>query len=303
MKIDTLGVQAFIAIHEQGSFSRAAQSLHITQTALSRRLKNLEEHLGVRLVERSTRTVALTDIGREFLPQAKRLLAELAMALAEIKETGRSLRGDVTLACVPTVGVRFLPRVVQRYSALHPQNRIRILDHSSHDVAAAVLRREAEFGIGMQQVHDPSLTVTPLLEDRYVLVCGAQHALARSKRLTWRQLAGHALIWPGQASGNRLLLDQALQPQQLRLRADYEVQHSSTAVGLVAEGVGAAVVPELAMQHGAYPQLRTIALINPVVSRTLVLLTRAQAQLTPAASALYEVIRREAQRVSKTKSA
>lgn len=303
MKIDTLGVQAFIAIHEQGSFSRAAQSLHITQTALSRRLKNLEEHLGVRLVERSTRAVALTDIGREFLPQAKRLLAELAMALAEIKETGRSLRGDVTLACVPTVGVRFLPRVVQRYAALHPQNRIRILDHSSHDVAAAVLRREAEFGIGMQQVHDPSLTVTPLLEDRYVLVCGAQHELARSKRLTWRQLAGHTLIWPGQASGNRLLLDQALQPQQLRLRADYEVQHSSTAVGLVAEGVGAAVVPELAMQHGAYPQLRTIALINPVVSRTLVLLTRAQAQLTPAASALYEVIRREAQRVSKTKSA
>ncbi len=302
MKIDTLGVQAFIAIHEQGSFSRAAQSLHITQTALSRRLKNLEEHLGVRLVERSTRTVALTDIGREFLPQAKRLLAELAMALAEIRETGRSLRGDVTMACVPTVGVRFLPRVVQRYAALHPQNRIRILDHSSHDVAAAVLRREAEFGIGMQQVHDPSLTVTPLLEDRYVLVCGAQHELARSKRLTWRQLAGHTLIWPGQASGNRLLLDQALQPQQLRLRADYEVQHSSTAVGLVAEGVGAAVVPELAMQHGAYPQLRTIALINPVVSRTLVLLTRAQAQLTPAASALYEVIRREAQRVSKVRS-
>ena len=294
MKIDALGVQAFTAINEHGSFSQAAQSLHITQTALSRRLQNLEAHLGVKLIERTTRSLALTAIGQDFLPRARHLLDELAMALAEIRETGKSLRGDVTVACVPTVGVRFLPRVVQLYAALHPDNRIRILDHASSDVAAAVLRREAEFGIAMQQLHDPSLVDVPLLEDRYVLVCSERHPLASHKRLPWQQLEGHALIWPGQASGNRALLEQAIQARGLQLRLAYEVQHSSTAVGLVAEGVGAAVVPELAMQRAAYPQLRTIALIEPVVSRKLVLLTRKHAQLTPAAQALYEVIRREA---------
>src|SRR5919197_650463 len=111
MKIDTLGVQAFIAIADQGSFSRAAQSLHITQTALSRRVQNLEEFLGVKLVERTTRSVALTRIGQDFLPQARRLLTDLATALVEIRETGKALRGDVTIACVPPVGVHYLPRI------------------------------------------------------------------------------------------------------------------------------------------------------------------------------------------------
>jgi DNA-binding transcriptional LysR family regulator len=87
MKIDTLGVQAFIAIAEHGGFQRAAASLHITQTALSRRLQNLEAFLGVRLVERSTRSVALTRIGADFLPRARRLLSELASALTEIRDT------------------------------------------------------------------------------------------------------------------------------------------------------------------------------------------------------------------------
>jgi DNA-binding transcriptional LysR family regulator len=291
MKIDTLGVLAFIAVAEHGSFSRAAVSLHLTQTALSRRLQNLEGLLGMKLLERTTRSVALTSIGRDFLPRAKRLLDELALALAEIRETGKSLRGDVTIACVPTVGVHYLPRIVQRYAARHPDNRIRILDHASSDVAAAVLRREAEFGIGMPGLHDPALSSQALLDDRYVLVCREEHALARHKRLAWRQLEAHTLILPGQSSGNRPILDQALQARELKLRAFYEVQHSSTAVGMVAQGIGAAVVPELAVQRGAYPQLRTIALDDPVVSRTLVLLTRSNAQLTPAAQALFDMLR------------
>jgi len=294
MKIDILGVQAFIAIADDGAFHRAAQALHITQTALSRRLQNLETFLGVRLVERTTRSVSLTPIGRNFLPQARRLLTDLGMALVEIRETGKSLRGDVTIACVPTVGVHYLPRIVQRYAALHPDNRIRILDQASSDVAAAVVRREAEFGINMHSAHDAELTSIPLLTDRFVLVCRDDHALADKKRLAWKQLGQHALVLAGGESGYRPLLDLALEKRQIQLKPFYEVQRSSTAVGLAAEGVAAAVVPALALQKGAYPRLRMIALAEPVVSRTLVLLSRTRAQLTPAAQALYELIRKRA---------
>src|SRR5688572_10086998 len=106
-----LGVQAFVAIADQGGFGRAASTLNLTQTALSRRLQSLEAFLGVKLVERTTRSVALTRIGENFLPQARRLMTEMSAALVEIRETGRALRGDVTLACVPTVGVQYLPRI------------------------------------------------------------------------------------------------------------------------------------------------------------------------------------------------
>jgi DNA-binding transcriptional LysR family regulator len=294
VKIDTAGVQAFIAVALHRNFRRAAAELHITQTALSRRLQTLEVFLGVKLVERTTRSVELSQIGREFLPRARRLLGELETSLTEIRETGRALRGDVAIACVPTVGVRYLPRVIQEYSARHPNNRIKILDHSSYGVAAAVMGREAEFGINVAGTHDSELVSVPLLRDRFVLICRDDHPLADLRSASWRQLEPHPLIFAGQVSGNRPLLDLALAAEAPKLRAYYEVQRSSTALGLVAEGVGAAVVPGLAVQKDAYPRIRVIALVEPAVSRSLVLISPRNAQLSPAAQALYDQLRRHA---------
>jgi DNA-binding transcriptional LysR family regulator len=292
MKLDTLGVEAFIAIADQGSFQKAARAVHITQTALTRRLQNLEGLLGVKLVERTTRSVALTRIGRDFLPQARRLLADLTNALVELRETGKAQRGDVTLACVPTVGVQYLPRIIQTYAARFPHNRIKILDHASSGVVDAVLRREAEFGIHIGGARHPELDTAPLLKDQFVLVCRKDHPLAKAKSLAWKQLESHPLIFVGAESGNRPLLDTALGGR--RLRAHYEVQRSSTALGLVAAGVGAAVVPSLALQKGTYPELRVVPLTDPVVSRSLVLVSRRGAHLSPAAQALYDLLREAA---------
>ena len=291
MKIDTLGVQAFIAIADQGSFRKAADTLYITQTALTRRLQNLESFLGVTLVERTTRSVAVTRIGRDFLPQCRRLLSDLAAALTEIRETGKALRGDVSIACVPTAGIQYLPRIIRQYSARYPNNRIKILDHASSGVAAAVLRREAEFGINIAGPRDAELASEALLRDRFVLICREDHPLASAKSLPWRRLQPYPLILAGADSSNRPLLELALGPSQLALQSFYEVQRSSTAVGLVAAGVAAAVVPRLAIQPGAYPTLRVVALTAPVVSRTLVLISRRNARLSPAAQALHDMIR------------
>jgi DNA-binding transcriptional LysR family regulator len=290
MKLDTLGVQAFIAIAEQGGFGRAAESLHITQTALSRRLQNLEALLGVRLVERTTRSVALTRIGQDFLPQARRLLGDLAIALNEIRESGKALRGEVTLASIPSVGVSYLPGVFRRYSALHPHNGIRVLDYLSPHVTRAVARREAEFGINMQAPPDAGLTSIPILKDHYIAACLAGHPLAKLRRLRWKQLEPYTLILSGHERGGRTLVDFALSTQRVGLRLFYEVQHSFTALGMVSQGVGIAVVPNLMLPKGAYPRLVGVPLVDPVVSRTLVLLSRTGASLSPAAQALYDLI-------------
>lgn len=301
MKIDILGVQAFVAIADHGSFNKAADVLFVTQTAVTQRLRNLEIFLGVTLLERTTRSIALTRTGQDFLPQARRLLQELSAALTEIRETGKALRGDVSIACIPTAGVRFLPQVIREYSALFPANRIKILDHASAGVAEAVLRREAEFGINLAGPNHPELSATPLLEDRFVLVCRDDHALAKRKSLSWAQLQPYPLIFAGQASGNRALLDGHLGAESLHagqgtqaglaLQIHYEVQRNSTALGLADAGIAAAIVPNLAMQKGNYPRLRVISLQNPVISRTLVLVARKAARLSPAAQLLYDMIR------------
>ncbi len=294
MKLDTLGVQAFISIADHSSFQRAADELHISQTAITRRLQNLEHHLGVKLIERTTRAVALTTTGNDFLPQARRLMGELSRALVEIVEYGKARRGDVCIACVPTAGIQFLPRIIQEYSDSFPDNRITILDHSSSAVAEAVVRREAELGINVAQTHHPDLIGARLLTDQFVLICRDDHPLANKKTLAWKQLASYPLIFAGEANANRDVLDQALGSSKVKLQLFYEVQRSSTALGLVAEGVAIAVVPRLAVQKGAYPRLRAVALVDPTISRSLVLLTRKAAHLSPAAQTLYDLIKRRA---------
>jgi DNA-binding transcriptional LysR family regulator len=291
MKLDTLGMQAFKAIANEGSFHQAADVLHITQTALTRRLQNLEANLGVRLVERTTRSLALTGIGKEFLPHCDRLLAELQTTLVELRESGKAQRGNISIACVPTVGVYYLPRVIKEYSARYPDNRIKILDHLSPGVNDAVLRREVEFGICMAGSRNPELVSIPLLQDRYVLICRDDHPLAGKKKLAWRQLAPHPLIFPSLVSSRRAQLNLALADQNLALQPHVEVERSSSAVGMVAAGVAAAVVPRLAVQEGAYPNIRIVAMTAPVVSWTMVLLSRKTAHLSPAAQALYDLLR------------
>ena len=296
MNVDILGLEAFLAIARQGHFTKAARELHLTQTALSRRLQQFEDQLGVKLVERTTRSVSLTPVGEHFLPQARRLVRELRAALVEIRETGLAERGDVSIACVPTVGIQFLPQIIQEYAKRHPENRIQIYDHASADVIDAVLRREVEFGIAVAGTQHPELTTRPLLEDRFVLICREDHPLARRRRLAWDKLGGHSLVFVGSESGNRPLLDTALAADPPILRIQYEVQRSSTAVGLVAAGAAAAIVPRLALQPGAYPNVRVIPLVEPIVSRSLVLVLRTGAHLSPAARALFDLLVRHAKR-------
>jgi DNA-binding transcriptional LysR family regulator len=160
-------------------------------------------------------------------------------------------------------------------------------------VTEAVLRREAEFGISMAGAHHPELVSLPFLQDRYVLICRSDHPLADKKRLFWKQLESYPLICPSHVSRDRAQLDLALGAENLAFQPHFEVERSSTAVGMAAEGVAAAIVPGLAVQRGAYPNLRVVAMTSPVVSWTLVLLTRKKAHLSPAAQALYEIFRKK----------
>jgi DNA-binding transcriptional LysR family regulator len=292
MKLDVLGVQAFVALAEKGSFGKAADSLFISQGALSRRIRNLEDYLGVTLVDRTTRSLQLSRVGSGFLPQARRLLSELQGALQQIREMRDARGGDVTMACVPTVGVRLLPQVLEAYGAAHPSNRVSVLDHSAEGVARAVLERAAEFGIGIAGMHGPDISAEELLHDRFVMVCRKSHRLAKRSRVAWSELEGLPLILPGAGSSNRPLLDDQL-PAGIELHAKFEVQRSATAVGLAAGGAGIAIVPGLALQPGAYPMLSAVPLVRPAASRAFVLLRRRGGSLSPAAEGLVQTIRRE----------
>ena len=228
MKVDTLGVQAFISVADHASFQRAADELHISQTAVTRRLQNLETHLGVKLIERTTRAVGLTPIGSDLLPQVRRLVGELSNALADIVESGKARRGDVSIACVPTAGIQFLPRIIQEYSGSFPDNRITILDHSSAAVAEAVVRREAELGINVAQTHHPDLISTRLLTDQFAFDLPRRSPAGQQEKFgleTARAISAH-LCGRGQRQPQRARPSN-LGGSKIKLRLFYEVRSAA----------------------------------------------------------------------------
>lgn len=288
-----LDLKAFLAVLDLGSFNEAARQLNLSQPALSRRIKGFEEAVGAQLIERTTRHVAPTQIGRELLPLVRRLVDEFEDSILSISDLGGQHRAQVTIASVPTAAFYFLPRVVRSFNEKFPGIRFRILDISANEGLDAVANGEVEFGINITGAARADLNFTPLIEDPFVLACRRDHPLATAKSLTWADLAGHPLIGVSKTSGNRAVLDRALTTAQVQLNWFYEVNHLSTSLGLVEAGLGISVMPKLATPQLEHPVIATVPLKGPLVSRTIGLVERRGGRLSPAAIRFREMLIQE----------
>lgn len=295
MKIDFDGIQAFVVIAELGGFSKAAEHLHVTQTALTRRVQKLESYLGLRLLDRTTRYVELTAVGREFLPQAKAIVGEMTLAVGRLKDMSKNARGSFTLACVPTMASYVLPAVMRRYAETHPGNRVRLLDTTAFEVRDAVLHGQAELGIGIPTDRHPDLIETLLLEEPLMFFCRAEHPLSQRQSVSWSDMGSVELIVVSSMTATRVFMDYQLAKRGISLSGAYEVQHHATAISLVAAGVGAAILPASTLEEDSRPGVRRIPLVSPVVKRKITLFRRKNSTLSPAANAFFELLKTHTQ--------
>ncbi len=290
MNFDLADLRAFLSVADLGSFKAASGAIHLSQSALSRRIDKLEAALGVALFERTTRKVELTTVGRSFVPKARNVLNELDSALLGISDVAERISGEVTIACVPSAVAYFLPSVMRTYHRKYPGIRLRVIDESSFDILLNVTRGEADFGLTYIGAQDPDLEFEPVLQDPFVVACTKDHPLAKRKKIRWEELGQHPYITLAQGSGNRLLLDLALAQRESHPRWFCEVRHVPAMVSLVEAGLGLGVVPRLAMPRQGHPTLVSIPLQEPEVTRTLGLIKRRGRELTPAARYLYDLL-------------
>lgn len=280
---------AFRAVAELSNFRRAADSVHISQPAFSRRIDKLERALGVRLLDRTTRRVNLTAVGRDFNRKVHQLLNDLDAALLGIRGVAATRMGEVTIACVPSTVYYFLSQVIARYRERCPKVRVRVLDAGANDVLSAVAGGEAEFGLNFIGAQENDIEFVQLIEERFVAACRRDHALAKKRQATWRDLTQYDYISVGKASGNRLLIDQALAGLSEQPETLYETQHVTTMLGLVEAGLGVAAVPSMAMPGADHPLLVSVPLVDPVITRKVGLIRRRNRPLSPAAQQFYDL--------------
>ena len=289
INFDLNDLLAFRAVAELSNFRKAAESVHLSQPAFSRRIDKLEQALGVRLLERTTRRVTLTAVGRDFERKVRELLDELDVTLMGIRGVAATRMGEVSVACVPSTVYYYLSQVIRRYHELCPKVRVKVFDASANEVLAAVSRGEADFGLNFIGAQEGDLEFKPLVEERFVAACRRDHPLAALRRVSWAQLCEHDYISVGRTSGNRVLLDQALASVRNRPQAIYEAQHVTTTLGLVEAGLGVAAVPSMAMPGPEHPLLVSVPLVEPVVSRKVGLIRRRGRSLSPAAQQLFDL--------------
>lgn len=288
MNVSTRQLQAFIALTEQRSFTRAAALCHLSQPAFSALIGQLEEALGIRLFDRSTRHVEPTAEGREFEISARRVLTEFDAALAGVSDQLARRRGRVSIALLPSLAAGWLPQVLQAYSTRYPGIEIEVADVLSEACVDRVRSGRADFALAAIRADTPELQAEPFCSDGFHLVCPAGHPLTRLAEVEPQDVAAYPFIHMARTSSVRQYLDAALHP--LQMQTLMEVEQLATAMGMVRAGLGISLMPALTLFHFAHPGLVIRPLHWAGLTRQIYLVRRRDRSLSLAAQSLYEQV-------------
>ncbi|MBL8588092.1 MAG: LysR family transcriptional regulator [Methylobacteriaceae bacterium] len=267
-------IEAFVAIADGGSFSAAASHLNLSQTAISHRIRKLEDSLATQLLLRTTRSVTLTPAGLALRPRARQLFEDLSNAVNAMRMEAGERRERLAIGCLPTIAMQCLPQVAARFLKEHPGVHIKIYDNAASEIADRVQADEAEFGITIVAANRWDLDLKPVAKEPFVLVCNRAMPLARHAALTWAQLQGLPLERISAETGNRILIDDALGARRESLVWFYEVQRVTTAVNFVRAAPAYAIVPQLAFDVVHADDLVAVPLRSPTVARAIGFITR-----------------------------
>ena len=288
MNLSTRQLRAFLALAEQRSFTRAAVLTHLSQPAFSALIRALEDALGQRLFDRSTRHVELTPEGSEFGIAARRVLAEFDGAVAGAQDFAARRRGRVAVALLPSLAAGWLPGVLAEFRAACPGIELQVTDVLSEACIEQVRSGKADFAIAATRAETPELRADLFCSDGFHLVCPAGHPLATATELRARDVAAFAFIHLSRTSSVRQYLDAALQP--LQMNTLMEVDQLATVMGMVRAGLGISIVPSLTLFHFQHPEIVTRPLAWAGLMRRIYLVRRRDRSLSLAAQSLHDLV-------------
>lgn len=294
INFDFADLEAFLVLHDTGSFVAAARHLGHSQSGLTRRIRRLEEELGTPLFERTTRSVRPTLAAKRFRPRAQAMLDDARETLREMQDETARYRHQtsaiVTVAAVPSAIPRLLIPAAGLFASMAGTARLRVLDLLANEVAEMVLSGAADFGISSLTTQEPGIAFRTLLDDPVVLAVPRGHPLEVEGPVRWRELAGHRLILPVQGGGNRAQIDRALARERISLFWRYEVPRTATALEMVRAGLGVAPLPRSAVPLSGGGDFWLRELVEPEVTRRFGLVTRSQGSLPREAQRLHDLI-------------
>lgn len=288
MDIDAL--KAFNAVAESASFSRAADHLHLTQPAVSKRVAALENELNTRLFDRIGRRVILTEAGRALLPGTRRILEEVSDLGRRVDNLSHEVRGRLSLATSHHIGLHRLPPVLRAYTARYPDVELDLHFMDSEAACVAIEHGDLELAVvTLPETPASALSTAEIWTDPLALVAGRGHPLAGNGPLTPEDLSGHPAILPAVGTFTREIVISALGPAAANLEVVLETNYMETIKMMVSIGLGWSALPLTMLSD----DLVTLSMPGLDIRRRLGSVRHRERTLSNAADALLEMLRKQ----------
>ncbi len=284
-------IRAFLAVARHANFTRAAQDLHVSQSALTVQIQQLEEALGVRLFDRNKRRVALTEAGRQVMGPLQRLVLDAETIVSQTQEISGLRRGILSMAVLPSVASGILSEVLRRFTAAHPGIAIHVHDVVAERVIEKVKKEEVDFGVAPVTHNDKDLVLLPLFTDRLFAFLPEKHPLSSRASVSLQQIAEYPLVLTGRDSSVRAMVDQALRENALTAAPAYETNYMSTSLSLIRAGFGIGILPEHADTMGSASRLVKLPIARPQLTRRIQIVMRKGRSASPAVQEMFATFR------------
>ncbi|MGB5199193.1 MAG: LysR family transcriptional regulator [Sedimenticolaceae bacterium] len=284
--MDLTLIRSFLAVAESGAITEAAEQIGITQPALSRRIQQLEHHLGVALLTRGRKGAVLTEIGRLVQSEAQAIVARYEHMREIVSDHQRLAAGSVRIGGGATAVSFILPEAIAAFQATHPQVRFQMREAGSSEIAADVVAGHLELGVVTLPVRDRELHITPLTTDRIVLVARRDHPLVQRRRVRIQDLADQAFVAFEAGSALRQIIDSKLRDAGVEVKVVMELRSIPAILRMVSTTGNLAFVSQLGMPQGG--DVLSLRVQGLRIERRLAVIARRAATLSPAAAAFAQ---------------
>lgn len=289
MQVETFKI--FCDLVETGSFSKAAVTNSITQSAVSQQIRSLEQRYGVTLIDRGRRNFSLTSEGHAFLEASKQILEiydHLGDRLHELKDL---IAGDIKIAAIYSVGLHELPPHLKEFRRLHPQVDLHVEYRKSSEVYALVLNGNVDLGLVSYPSKRKGLQIEPFTSDRLVVICHPNHRLAKRKSIRIEEIEGEKFISFEPDLPTRKVIDRHLREHNVAVKAAMELDNIETVKRAVEIDNGISIVPQTTVQQEVSNHiLRAIEIEEPEMWRPIGILLKRNRSCSPAHKALIALL-------------
>lgn len=290
--MDVQALRYFVEVARRQGFTRASETLHVTQPAISKKIRALEEQLGTQLLVRERRRVTLTDAGRLVLERAQGILDALRGIEEEVVELSALRRGRLRLGMPPIVGVTFFAPLLAEFHRAHPGIVLELREEGSHDIEKLVANRDLDAGAVVLPTDEKLFGTMPFVSDELAVVLHPAHPLARRRTLAMRDLrdSSFVLYRPEFALHGHIL--EACRRSGFTPEVVSESSHWDFIVEMVAARIGVALLPQTICRQLDERRVRSVPMKDPIVPWNVALVWRRDRHLPPATRAWLDLAER-----------